>query len=142
MPSAGRFLRSFFGLGLVPWAPGTFGTLGGVAIAVFLRSDAVLAGAAGVTFAAGLLLARGMPGKDPGWFVVDEVAAYLLVPIGLGRDWKVLLGAFCLFRLFDIWKPWPIRALESVPGGWGVMLDDVLAAVFAHAVLRLVLAFA
>ena len=137
-----RLLGSFLGLGLVPWAPGTFGTLGGVLLAWLLPDDPVLAGAAAAGFVLGLVLARRMPGKDPGWFVLDEVAAYMLVPLGLGRDWTVLAGAFVLFRLFDILKPPPIRKLEFIPGGWGVMLDDLLAAAYAHAVLRLILWFA
>jgi phosphatidylglycerophosphatase A len=139
MNRTGRFLGSGLGLGLVPWAPGTFGTLGGVAIAWFCRTDLALLVAAAAVFVLGQVLAARLKGADPGWFVLDEVAAYLLVPIGLGRGWLVWGGAFAFFRLFDIAKPWPIRHLERIPGGWGVMLDDLLAAFYAHAALRLLL---
>lgn len=136
-----RILGSFFGLGLVPWAPGTFGTLGGVLLAWLLPGDLHLVLAAAVTFGIGLWLAKGLSTKDPGWFVVDEVAAYMLVPLGLGRDGWVLLGAFVLFRIFDIWKPWPIRKIDHIPGAWALMLDDTLAALYAHALLRLIVWF-
>jgi phosphatidylglycerophosphatase A len=136
-----RFLGSFFGLGLVPWAPGTFGTLGGVLLAWLIPGDLPLVLAAAAVFVFGLVLANGLRTKDPGWFVVDEVAAYMLVPLGLGRDGWVLLGAFLLFRIFDIAKPPPIKRIELIPGGWGVMLDDLMAAAYAHAVLRLIVWF-
>jgi phosphatidylglycerophosphatase A len=134
-----RFLGSFFGLGLIPFAPGTWGTLGGVVLAVLCPSDFALVAAAAAVFAVGLPLAARLKGADPGWFVLDEVAAYLLVPLTLGRSWWVWGGAFVFFRIFDIGKPWPIRRLERIPGGWGVMVDDLLAALYAHAALRLLL---
>ena len=118
---------------MIPKAPGTWGTLGGVALAWALPNDMWLAVAAAVVFVVGLLLA---PKGDPGWYVLDEVAAYMLVPLTLGREWLVLGLAFVCFRIFDIAKPWPIRRVERVGGAWGIMLDDVLAAVYAHALLR------
>ena len=145
MNNAGRFpftvrlLGSGLGLGLVPWAPGTFGTLGAVALAWLCPGDLALLGAAAAVFVVGQVLAARLGNADPGWFVLDEVAAYLLVPIGLGRGWLVWGGAFVFFRLFDIAKPWPIRKLERIPGGWGVMVDDLLAALYAHAALRVLL---
>jgi len=134
-----RLLGSGLGLGLIPFAPGTFGTLGGVLLAWLCPSDLALIATAAAVFTVGLLLAARLGGADPGWFVLDEVAAYLLVPLTLGRSWWVWGGAFLFFRVFDIAKPWPIRRLEKVPGGWGVMLDDLLAALYAHAALRLLL---
>ena len=129
----GRLIGSFFGLGLVPKAPGTFGTLGGVLLAWAIPQDGVLLAVAAGVFVLGGLLA---PKDDPGWFVLDEVAAYMLVPLTLGREWLVLGLAFACFRLFDIVKPFPIRRLEHVGGKWGVMIDDILAAVYAHALIR------
>lgn len=134
-----RFLGSCFGLGLSPWAPGTFGTLAGVLIAWLVPNDLALAGGAVLLFFAGVALANTLKEKDPGWYVLDEVAAYMLVPLGLGRDAVVLVGAFVCFRIFDIAKPWPIRRLEKLPRGWGVMVDDLWAAAYAHALLRGVL---
>jgi phosphatidylglycerophosphatase A len=131
-----RLLGSCFGLGLAPWAPGTFGTLGGLLAAWLLPNDLALAGAAVVLFFAGVALANTLSEKDPGWYVLDEVVGYMLVPLFLGRSAFVLVGAFVCFRIFDIAKPWPIRRLEKLPGGWGIMIDDLWAAVYAHVLLR------
>ena len=75
--------------------------------------------------------------RDPSTIVVDEVAGMLLTlvaaPAGLG--WA--LAGFFLFRVFDVWKPWPIDRLQDLPGGWGVMTDDLLAGVYANLLLQL-----
>jgi phosphatidylglycerophosphatase A len=85
------------------------------------------------------LLAR----KDPGIVVVDEVAgqliAFLFIPLGMSLNWWILLAGFLLFRLFDIWKPYPIRRLEALEAGLGIMADDILAGVYAAATLTLLL---
>jgi len=81
--------------------------------------------------------------KDPQIVVIDEVAGQLLSYLGLAFGTMPaprlmpLLGGFILFRIFDIWKPFPIRRLETLPGGWGIMADDWLAGVYAAAVLAL-----
>jgi len=137
-----RLLGSCFGLGLSPWMPGTFGTLGGVAIAWFLPGDPwVLVGtAAGLALLGWPLaaLAERHAGKeDPQWFVLDEVAAYLFVLIGLPAHEPWVLGAaFVAFRLFDITKPYPIKRFEALPHGMGVMADDLVAAVYAHMLVK------
>ena len=144
-----RFLGSGFGLGLLPKAPGTWGTLLGVALgwAAYETTDpkmTLLLGAVVVSFFS-VPLARAaerLAGDDPGWFVLDEVAGYLVVLIGLpllgGELWITLAAAFVAFRIFDISKPPPIKALEKLPGGWGVVVDDLIAGVYAHILLRLV----
>jgi len=76
--------------------------------------------------------------KDPGIVVVDEVAGMLVAAIGQPRGWGWLLAAFLLFRLLDIWKPFPIRRLQAWPGGLGVVADDLLAGLFATLLLQLV----
>lgn len=85
------------------------------------------------------LLAR----KDPGIVVVDEVAgqliAFLFIPLGMSLNWWTLIAGFLLFRLFDIWKPYPIRRLEALESGLGIMADDILAGVYAAATLTLLL---
>lgn len=126
-------------LGASPVAPGTFGTLGGVAIAWALSGTElfsvwVLVAAAVVT-AVGIALGpwaeRTANGKDPGFFVLDEVAGYLLTVWWMeGPSLLALLVAFCAFRLFDIAKPWPIRRVERVGGGAGIVLDDLVAGVY------------
>jgi len=138
-----RLLGSCFGLGLIPWMPGTFGTLGGVAIAWFMPNVTALAATAfGLTLLGWPLAAlaeRHVGKEDPQWFVLDEVAAYLLVLIGLPFHEPWVLGAaFVAFRLFDITKPWPCRQLEQLPHGMGVMADDLAAAVYAHVLVKVI----
>jgi phosphatidylglycerophosphatase A len=81
--------------------------------------------------------------KDPGIVVVDEVAgqmlAFLFIPLGVSLNWWVLFAGFVLFRLFDIWKPYPIRRLEALESGLGIMADDILAGVYAAMALVLLL---
>ena len=139
-----RLLGSCFGLGLIPKAPGTFGTLGGVAIAFFLPDQTALLIVTAAIAVVGLELAtlaeKHVGGKDPQWFVLDEVAGYLVVLIGLPfREPWVLAAAFVAFRLFDITKPWPIRKVEALPGGAGIMADDMVAAVYAYSLILILL---
>ena len=79
--------------------------------------------------------------KDPGFVVIDEVAGQLIALIGVPLDWKCLLAGFILFRSFDIVKPFPLRRLERLPGGTGIMLDDVGAGLYALVLLQLWLHF-
>ena len=126
-------------LGLIPVAPGTFGTLGGVAIAWGLaRTDYFLLWvllAAGAIYLLGRSLgswAEEYAGaKDPGFFVLDEVVGYLVTVAWIGGlSLLALLLAFCTFRFFDVVKPPPVRNIERVGGGDGIMLDDVAAGVY------------
>ena len=144
------FLATSCGLGLSPWAPGTFGTLGGVAIAWVLRgTEAYLLWVLltiAVLYALGRVLGSWAEvhagGKDPQFFVLDEVVGYLVTVAWVqGPSVLTLLMAFLFFRLFDITKPPPIRRLERAGGGDGIMLDDVMAGVYALACLTLVRLF-
>lgn len=133
--------------GLLPKAPGTWGSLAGVIAApfVFLPLDVPLRiGLMLFVFVVGGLAADRaeelMQRKDPGCVVIDEVlgqwATYLFLPDP--SVWMLVLG-FVLFRIFDIAKPWPVKASEMMlPGGFGVMIDDVVAAVYAGAILTAV----
>ncbi len=83
--------------------------------------------------------------KDPQWIVIDEVSGQLITyfifsPVLL-LNWKSGLLGFILFRLFDIWKPFPARQLENLPGGWGIMADDWMAGMYAAIVLQVALHF-
>jgi phosphatidylglycerophosphatase A len=84
-------------------------------------------------------------GKDPGIVVIDEVAGMIVTVLALSNSggdrvsWTALIFGFFIFRAMDILKPWPVRKLESLPRGWGVMLDDVLAGVYANVLLRVAL---
>ena len=73
--------------------------------------------------------------KDPGVIVIDEVAGMMISVLFLPRTWPVLLAAFFLFRLFDVWKPFPARQSQAIGGGVGVMIDDVIAGIYALAVV-------
>ena len=150
------------GVGYLPLAPGTWGSLLAVLIYLVLRTGIswptavypaefvatqivliVLATALGVWAAS--QTERILQIKDPGRVVIDEVAgqfiALLPVPLAAGRKWPLwVMGSFLLFRLFDIVKPYPARKLESLPGGLGIMADDLIAGVYAGLLLALGLA--
>lgn len=147
----GRILWTVGGLGLVPFVPGTAGTLAGVGL-VYLAtcypgSEKTILGLAcfftltGVPLAS---LAERVHGKDPQSFVWDEVAGYLVTMLGMPiekKPWLCVAGGFFLFRIFDILKPWPIRMVEQKPGGASVIADDIIAGLYANAVLHGILAF-
>jgi phosphatidylglycerophosphatase A len=138
------------GAGLLPGAPGTWGSLlalpTGAAIhalggAAALASTAVIAFLVG-WHASSAWLAADPSRKDPGAIVIDEVVGQWLVLLVLPLDPLAYAGGFLLFRLFDIWKPWPVSFLDRrIGGGLGVMLDDVGAAIYAGAVALAVTAY-
>jgi phosphatidylglycerophosphatase A len=144
--AAATLVATAFGSGYSPWAPGTAGSLVGLALFVPLasRSWPVQVGAAAAVTIVGALaggrLATLVGKKDPGLVVVDEVAGQWITLIGLPFTPLVACVGFLLFRLMDIVKPWPARDLERLPGGWGIMADDVAAGIYAHLLLRLGLA--
>ena len=127
-----------FGTGLTPLAPGTAGTLLAVVPAYFLLSAPlwvqiavpITALLAGIPICGRSAAALGV--HDHPAIVWDEIAAFLLLPLALPADPVWLLPAFLFFRFFDVAKPWPIRDLDHrLRGGLGIMLDDLVAAVFA-----------
>lgn len=146
-----ELLATFFFLGYSPWASGTVGSLGALLLAWLLlpvpamlnlgilSSYGVLSGVLALLF-----LALGVPlghwaekrygRKDPGPFVLDEVAGFFVPFCFFLHErpaWDEMLAAFFLFRLFDVVKPPPARRLERLRGGWGIMLDDVVAGLYA-----------
>ena len=138
------FLAFGLGSGLSPWAPGTLGTLVAVPFAVMLKalSPAVYWAVLLAVFLLGIYLcdatARRLGQHDPGGIVWDEMVAYWLTVAFVPLHWAWLLAAFILFRVFDILKPWPIRRVENrFGGGLGIMLDDVVAALYAMLILYL-----
>ena len=143
--SPASFLALGAGAGLAPRAPGTFGTLAGVPLLLLLPADprAQLLLVA-LLFAVGVWCcgrcARALGVHDHGAIVWDEIVGFLLVMVAIPlTPASVVLGVLA-FRLFDVWKPWPIGTIDRrVHGGFGIMLDDVLAAVYATIALRLVL---
>jgi len=203
-PRLALAIATAFGVGYIPKAPGTFGSLVGIAVAIlthpvsliviigliFLHGSGlgidlpmfrghtapalllipslvalVTVGLLGVWSSSSAATYAGL--KDPQHVVVDEVSGMHLtlvlaiMPVGLPTgllpadeatvfglysafsllNWKYLLLGFILFRVFDIWKPWPIRRLEKLPGGWGIMADDWMAGIYAAILLRVALHF-
>jgi phosphatidylglycerophosphatase A len=139
-------LSLWFGAGLMPKAPGTFGTLAAVPLALAVKELGVFyEGLFLVIFVSIAIWASGLSEKrlgrnDPPEVVIDEVAGFLLTLFLLPSSWLTLSFGFILFRLIDIVKPFPIKRLEkSVKGGTGVVLDDLLAAVYANLGVRVLL---
>jgi phosphatidylglycerophosphatase A len=140
-----RLIGTWFGCGYAPKAPGTAGSLGGIAIAWVLHTYAGVSaiGMAWLSVALSLpgiwaadMVAREIGRKDPQIVVVDEVVGQWMTLAGAtALNWKSWLLAFALFRLFDIWKPPPVRQLERLPGGVGIVADDAMAGVYGALVL-------
>jgi phosphatidylglycerophosphatase A len=157
-PHLALFVATAGGLGYFPKAPGTWGSLVGVAIFGFfdyLSPLEILPNSNHMLWARALWVATWMlpltlfiaaagvwassqvekrfAEKDPQYVVIDEVSGQHLtyvLALALG-SWKYLLLGFILFRVFDIWKPFPARRAESLPGGWGIMADDWIAGIYA-----------
>jgi phosphatidylglycerophosphatase A len=188
-PRVSFLLATWFGLGYLPKAPGTWGSLAGVYLSwllirftphldflprdiylhdhYFVVSWNILACFWLLVSVIGVFTSSRVAvysvAKDPQFVVIDEVSGQMLtLLLGLattaryadgmsnfapdhlwhgGARWTVLLAGFVFFRLFDIWKPFPIRHLEKLPGGWGIMADDWFAGIYAAILLRLALHF-
>ena len=146
-------------IGLAPKAPGTAGSFVATLLAPFLFLPLSLGGRLGllvvIFILGGIVAGRAevlLGRQDPGCVIIDELVGQWIAMLGLGsfsaasgwHDALFLLIPFLLFRLFDIWKPWPVHASESwLPHGWGIMIDDVLAGLWAlifvciiHALIR------
>jgi phosphatidylglycerophosphatase A len=201
-PRLALAIATALGIGYIPKAPGTFGSLAGIVVAIATHPLSLIT-IVGLLFFGGMgidvptinghsapvlllipslvaLLIVGLIGiwsssrvseyagvKDPQYVVIDEVSGMFLtlvlgiLPLGLPTrlvpgdeasvfalysgfsllNWKYLLMGLILFRVFDIWKPWPVHRLEKLPGGWGIMADDWMAGVYAAILLRVALHF-
>lgn len=150
-----EWIVTFFGAGKAPLAPGTFGSLATgalllllhlwfntfVAFQITLLALMILASAAAVALGPWAIAHYGR--KDPGPFVLDEVAGVCLTMLFLPvrGDWRelwVVLIAFAAFRIFDVWKPPPCPQLEKLPEGWGILMDDLMAGVYANLLAQLI----
>src|SRR5277367_4885847 len=143
-------IGTFFGAGLLKPGPGTYGSISAVLLwyaAAHIRHPSHIALAIGTAIAAILATLIGIPAativaresgrEDPGHVVIDEVAGQLIALIAIPANWRHAAISLLLFRAFDILKPPPIRQLERLPGGTGIMFDDVAAGLFALAVAQL-----
>ena len=147
-------LGTFFGTGFWPWGPGTAGSV--AAVLLYLAFRPALSGmwllvSAAVLFLPSVWAAteceRIFGTTDPGKVVVDEVIGQAItlsvIPAAsrMASGWHLWLAGFILFRVLDITKPFPIRRLERLPGGWGIITDDALAGIYGAIVLGLVIHF-
>ena len=145
-------LGTFFGAGLMKPGPGTYGSGAAVLLwflaahvfqpthlALWTTIAAIAATLIGIP--AATIVARESGGEDPGHVVIDEVAGQLIALIGVASDWPHAILSLLLFRLFDILKPPPVRQLERLPAGTGIMLDDVAAGLLALACAHLIAHF-
>ena len=139
------FVATFGYAGLLPFAPGTVGSLAGLLVYAAIRrsgggpiaellSIAVLF-TAGVS--AGTIAERHFGGDDPGPVIIDEVVGMLITVFLVPVSMSGAIAGFLVFRVFDIVKPFPAARLERLRGGWGVMSDDAMAAVYGNLTLRL-----
>ncbi len=134
-----------FGSGCVPKMPGTAGTLVGILFYLPMMSLSwpVYIGVTVALFLFGVWLCgvtvRHLGVHDHGGIVWDEIVGLLITMTAVPPDWRFVLLGFVLFRLFDIWKPWPINWLDhKVSGGLGIMLDDLVAGIYALIILQLI----
>ena len=149
MKKLGLFLATCGFVGHVPVAPGTAGSLVGVALFYALRAfggrfaevTAIL-----VLFAAGVWAAgvaeRHWQRRDPGPVVIDEVVGMLITVCWLPLTGLGVFVGFLVFRVFDVWKPWPAARFESLHGGLGVMADDAMSGVYGQVLMRILVAAA
>ena len=148
MNTLSMIFSTFFGTGFFPVAPGTVASFLTMLLfklglyklswpfqALIIVALFIVGGAASARYAR--LLNR----KDPRRIVIDETCGQLIAVFLVPPGWKELLLAFFLFRIFDIIKPYPIKKLEALPHGWGIMADDVGAGLAAAVFLRLILLF-
>jgi len=154
-----RLAASCFGLGRLPLAPGTWGSLppviifglmwqfhaSSIIISNVMAALALAGSVVCVKYAGVVIAATG--NNDPREVVIDEFAGqaftFLVSPflgmssVSSGQIWLIAAAGFVLFRIFDVSKPWPIRKLERLPAGWGILADDLLAGVYAAVVLQI-----
>ena len=143
-----HFIACGFGTGASPYAPGTVGTLAGVLLYLPLSQLSLIPYLIVVVVGFGIgvwlceVTSRDFGEQDHSGIVWDEVVGYWITMTAVPFDWGWVLMGFLLFRLFDVLKPWPIRRLDqSIKGGFGVMIDDVLAGIYAWLVLMFLVKF-
>ena len=151
-PGWATLVATFFGAGRLHPGPGTWGSLATVLLWWLLASHlppwaripvilVLIVVVVAIGIPAATLEARGCGKKDPQHVVIDEVAGQLVTLVACPVVWQALLAGFILFRAFDITKPPPIRSLEKLPEGTGIVVDDLGAGVYGLIVLQLLLHF-
>jgi len=145
-----EYLSTLFGIGYFPKAPGTAGTLF-AAIVYFVLPDHWFFSWQNSIFALIIILIGSVIsvffiskaevglGHDNGKIVLDEFWGYFITILFLPKTLIVIIIAFILFRIFDILKPEPVNVLQKLPGGWGVMADDIMAGIYANIVIQILI---
>jgi len=140
-----HFLALGFGTGCVPKAPGTAGTLAGVLVYLIVQGLpwVYYLALVGLLYLMGVWIcaytAKALGAHDHPAIVWDEIVGYLVTMFLAPAGWLWIIAGFILFRLFDIWKPWPIRWLDKqVKGGNGIMVDDLVAGIFSLTVIQII----
>lgn len=138
---------TFLGTGFFPIAPGTAATAAGLVLVWALQSSliaysAVLLAISIVAVPACSYVERVQKSKDPGIIVIDEVIGIMVALWGIPLSWPVAIVGFFLFRAFDMFKIYPINRLERLSGGWGIVLDDVMAGVYTNIILQIAIRYA
>ncbi|MBL7197267.1 MAG: phosphatidylglycerophosphatase A [Candidatus Omnitrophica bacterium] len=138
-----KILSTFFGIGYLPYCPGTWASLVGIGIYFLLRNYFIIYVSVAVTILIiGFLISRQAEEKfgeaDSSFIVIDEVAAILILLIFIPRNLILLILAFFVFRGLDILKPYPIKKIENFSGSWGIMGDDILACFYTIGFIWLV----
>lgn len=138
------FLSSGTYLGYIPLASGTFGTLWGLPIFFWLSAQSLwfqvlfIIGSIGLAILLAGQAEKIWNRKDPSQVVIDEIVGYLTAMAGMPFSWTMAVSGFFIFRIMDVLKPFPIRKIDQgLPGGWGIVLDDVLAGVYSQIILRI-----
>lgn len=141
-----KSISTFFGIGFIPLAPGTLTSIVTVLLYkyyLYRFSWPVYALILILLFFIGVYASTNystaLNKRDPRKIVIDEALGQLLVFFRMGNAWFPVISCFVLFRVFDIAKPFPIKKIEKLPTGWGIMLDDVVAAVYAGVIVNLYL---
>jgi phosphatidylglycerophosphatase A len=139
-----KLVATGMGMGLSPIAPGSVGALGGCLLAVLLKQwvpypDTWLSILIILFFFTGVYCATKVEaewGEDPSKVVIDEVVGMWVAMWIIPQGWIGVVAAFILFRFFDIYKPLFIRNMEKLKGGWGIMMDDLLAGIYANVIIQ------
>lgn len=147
MKNIAKAIATTGGSGYFPIAPGTVGAAIAVIILWFLPalSWITLLGGSVLLYFLGVwasdVVAQEYAEKDPGLINWDEVVGQCVACLALPKQWPVYLAAFLFFRFFDVWKPVPVRTAELLPGGWGIMTDDIIAGVYTLILVHAVIYF-
>ena len=147
MKNLALFFASFLGVGFFPVAPGSAATAAGIVLVFLLQFSMTVYGAVTLLFLLTAIpvctfLERELHQKDPGVLVIDEVVGIMIAFIGLPLNWSVVIIGFFLFRALDMFKIYPINRLEALPGGFGIMMDDVMAGLYTNIILHLAVRYA